>query len=146
MPTLRLYKKEKLRSRTSLRLLFGSRGGESRPVAAAPDGSALAFPWRALWRINPDRQYSGATAQFAIIVPKKRLRHAVDRVTMRRRMREAYRLNRHLLPPGTDRLDIVFVYVAPCLTSYRQACASLTRIMSRVAPTLPPPQEAPTQP
>ncbi|MDE6383515.1 MAG: ribonuclease P protein component [Paramuribaculum sp.] len=70
------------------------------------------------------------------MVPKRRLRHAVDRVTMRRRMREAYRLNRHLLPPEAACLDIVFIYVAPQLTSYRNTHGSLVKLLGRVAESL----------
>ncbi len=137
MSSLRLYKKEKLRSRTALGNLFGgSRGDRRASSGPGPDGGSLAYPWRAVWRINTERSHEGAKAQFAIMVPKRRLRHAVDRVTMRRRMREAYRLNRHLLPPEAACLDIVFIYVAPQLTSYRNTHGSLVKLLGRVAESL----------
>lgn len=50
---------------------------------------------------------------------------------MRRRMREAYRLNRHLLP--SDRaIDIAFIYVAPKLTPYADSVRSVQKIMNRI--------------
>ena len=81
----RLYKKEKLCSTAAVDKLF------SPASRAGGNNSVMAYPWRAVWRVSTRR--TDPVAQFLITVPKKRLRHAVDRVTMRRRMREAYRLN-----------------------------------------------------
>lgn len=64
---------------------------------------------------------SGAPVQFLISIPKKRVRKAVGRVLMRRRVREAYRLNRNLMPQvlsGADKVDIAFIYVADSLIDY----------------------------
>lgn len=85
MKGLRLYKKEKLCSTVAIEQLF-MRGGEGVQ-------GALAYPLRAVWRKNP-RRSSDAPVAFVVSIPKKRLRHAVDRVQMRRRVREAYRLAR----------------------------------------------------
>ena len=92
-----LYKKEKLCSVVAIEQLFG-RGGA--------DFSRLAYPLRAVARNNPRRK-SDAPVAFLISVPKKRLRHAVDRVRMRRLIREAYRLQKGAYPvaPGL-RLDL----------------------------------------
>ncbi len=86
--SLRLYKREKLCSVTAIENLFARKEG---------NGSAMAYPLRAVWRVS---ERNGASIQFLISIPKKRLRHAVDRVTMRRRVREAYRLNRNALTPS----------------------------------------------
>lgn len=91
----------------------------------------MAYPWRAVWRLRDEDDRRPKCTQFVITVPKRRLRHAVDRVAMRRRMREAYRLNRHLIPEGTV-MDIAFIYVGNGLTSYADAVKSLTKIMARV--------------
>lgn len=66
-----------------------------------------------------------------ISVPKKRLRHAVDRVAMRRRIREAYRLLRdsHPLPDGS-RFDLAFVYVDSRLQPYAKIQASVSRLLT----------------
>lgn len=144
MPSFRLYKKEKLCSTVAIEQLFGHGGFHS----ARPE-SALAFPIRAIWRNNPRRR-SDSTVQFLISVPKKRLRHAVDRVTMRRRIREAYRLQRHLypLPPGS-RIDVVFLYVAGELTPYARIESSMRRLLGNIsasAPKLIAPQESISEP
>jgi len=48
-------------------------------------------------------------------------------------MREAYRLNRHLLGQNPEPVDIAFIYVAPKLTDYRAAENAIRKILSRVA-------------
>lgn len=92
----------------------------------------MAYPWRAVWQFREPDDDRPDTAQFVITVPKRRLRHAVDRVTMRRRMREAYRLHRHLLPPGSGRLDIAFIYIAPRLTPYAASVRALEKIFAHI--------------
>lgn len=118
----RLYKREKLCSRKAIETLF------ARDASAPGLSSFLAFPLRAVWRVDP----AGAPApQFLISVPKRRLRHAVDRVRIRRLLREAWRLHREAIPaiPG---LQIGFVYVAPALTDFPRVERALLRILARV--------------
>lgn len=126
MTRLRLYKKDKLCSKTAIDRLFDpsrKKEGLTRSV--------MAYPWRAVWQINNVRTL--ARPQFLITVPKKRLRHAVDRVTMRRRLREAFRLSHQQLLPADIPLDIAFIYVADSLTDYHAAKRSMTKILTRIA-------------
>lgn len=123
--SFRLYKKEKLRGEIAVGRLF-SRTAEGTK-------SALAYPLRAVYRLNATRHAD--CPQFLISVPKKRLRHAVDRVKMRRRIREAYRLNRHLIPSDL-RVDIVFVYVATELLDYRAAERAVEKLLQKITLTL----------
>lgn len=110
MQGLRLYKAEKLCSRTAVETLFAQ--GKGR----------IAYPLRAVYRVRP-AGHPAIDAQFLITIPKKRLRHAVDRVRMRRRVREAYRLHRRqLLHPVLEQtqlaVDIAFVYLDNALAPY----------------------------
>lgn len=123
MKGLRLYKIEKLCSPVAIESLF-SRG------ACGATSSAIAYPWRVVWRVDTER-HTGV-ARFLISVPRKRLRHAVDRVKMRRRCREAYRLSRDLLPAGVD-LDIAFVYIADSVLPYARSTSAVRRLLSRIA-------------
>lgn len=125
--SFRLYKKEKLCSTVAIDQLFG-RGGVSVATRAA-----LVYPLRAVWRNNPRRR-SDAPAQFLISVPKRRLRHAVDRVQMRRRIRESYRLSRHQYAlPADARLDVAFIYVASELMSYAAVERAMHKLLDRIS-------------
>ena len=130
----KLNKSEKLRSRTAVERLFGE------------GKSLMAFPLRAVYRLRPQGE---APVQFLITIPKKRIRRAVMRVTLRRRTREAYRLNRHeLLAPLQESgigADIAFVYLdsnsAPYSVINEKVVSLLTRIAQAAAEQSPAPQE-----
>lgn len=68
-------------------------------------------------------------SRFVIVVPKKRLRHAVDRVLMRRRIREAYRLNRPAEAPAEAR-DLAFIYVADTTLDFHRVEAAMKRLLA----------------
>ena len=70
--------------------------------------------------------------RFLVSVPKKRIRHAVDRVTMRRRIREAYRLNRDIVPRDLP-ADIDFIYVADKLLPYSRIETGMRRLLASLA-------------
>lgn len=126
MKGLRLYKDERLCGVTTIDRLFS-------PAAKArgENHSIMAYPWRAVWTINPRR--AGRPARFLISVPKKRARHAVDRVLLRRRCREAYRLSRHLFPAADCGVDIAFVFVGSAMADYAVTLESVTRILTRIS-------------
>lgn len=120
---LRLYKKEKLCSEIAIEQLFEGGVDQFR---------SLVYPIRVVARTNPRRR-SDSPLAFVISVPKKRLRHAVDRVKMRRRIREAYRLHRHDFPmPEGVRIDAAFVYVANGLTLYPDVERAMLRLLGAI--------------
>lgn len=123
MKGLRLYKKEKLCSEIAIEKLFSRSEGSI---------SAVAYPLRAVWRRNPDRR-SDAPIAFLISVPKKKLRHAVDRVTMRRRIREAYRLARPSVALDADsRLDVAFLYISDSLKPYADIEKAVHALLDKI--------------
>ena len=119
----KLKKDEKLCSRTAVNRLFD-------------DGKSLmAFPLRVAYRLRPQGEHP---VQFLISIPKKRIRRAVMRVTLRRRVREAYRLTRReLLLPELERtgwgVDIAFVYLDKTPAPYSVIHERMTQLLQRVA-------------
>ncbi len=107
------------------------------------------YPLRATYRILSPQEMSDSfrldvpkgigAVQMLITVPKKKLRHAVDRVTMRRRIREAYRLNRLPLRdaiehnPEARSISIAFIYLHNDLTSYANIERKMRNILSKIA-------------
>lgn len=121
---LRLYKKEKLCSNTAINMLFQPNGSSK---------AMLAYPLRVVWRQNDDR-YCDTPIQFLISIPKKKLHKAVDRVTMRRRIREAYRLNHHeFLLPKNIKIDIAFIYITNSLLPYKTIEKSMKKILKSIS-------------
>ena len=119
----KLNKDEKLCSRTAVNRLFG----EGR--------SLMAFPLRAAYILRPRGENP---PQFLISIPKKRIRKAVGRVTLRRRVREAYRLNRRelLLQPLEQSglgVDIAFVYLDTTPAPYSVINERMIHLLTRIA-------------
>lgn len=132
-----LGKSEKLRHRSLVEALFTS-------------GKKLYdFPLRALWRALSEEELEASfriavpdgigRLQMMITVPKRKRKRAVDRVLLRRRIREAYRLNRHILKDALDRhpeirtLDISFIYLHDENCDYAKIQRRMQKILSRIA-------------
>lgn len=121
--TYRLYKREKLCSVKAIDSLFAQGRGNA----------VMAYPLRVVWRRNEMRKDS--TVQFLITVPKKRLHHAVDRVLMRRRIRESYRLNRRYLEAMSKDypVDMAFIYVADSVKPYSRVEGAMIKALKNIA-------------
>lgn len=114
-PGLTLRKGEKLRHKSLVDAIF--RSGSS--IYEYP----LRLSWRKLSEEELEKNFRDHvpdridSLQMLITVPKKKRRHAVDRVLMRRRIREAYRLNRLPLKKAVEEnpeirtLGIAIIYL-----------------------------------
>ena len=129
MPELTLKRRQRLRGTTTLDALFSAKDGTEGV------SKALAYPLRAVWRQDDSVR---ADIAFMVNVPKRRLRHGVDRVQMRRRVREAMRL---AMPRPGDRDDerriqLALIYVADKVLPYQRVLGAVLRILA-VLPPMP---------
>ena len=119
----KLHKEEKLCSRTAINNLFDE------------GKSLMAFPLRAAYRLRPSGQQP---VRSLISIPKKRIHKAVERVLLRRRTRESYRLNRNqLLVPALQQadcgVDIAFVYLDKTPAPYQVIDEKMISLLERIA-------------
>ena len=91
-----LPQSERLRGKIRIDNLFNNAKG------------VLAYPYRALFTPNGTEK-----SVIMVSIPKRKFKHAVDRNLLRRRTREAYRLNKSILSQTTNNkgLDIAFLYI-----------------------------------
>lgn len=119
----RFPKRERITSKKTIDLLFG--GSQSK--------SFVAFPLRAVWMVQESTE---PAVQVLVSVPKKRLRHAVDRNRAKRQVREAYRLGKHqldgLLAAGKS-LIVAFVWLSDSLEPSSLVSGRMGKILSRIA-------------
>lgn len=114
-------KTERLCSKTALDDLFS--GGKSKSH----------FPVKVIFKHSVYE--SGFPARVVFVVPKKKHRRANKRNTIRRRMREVYRLNKHSLYDALKdhKVDIMFVYLSNEVSEYQQIEAVMLSLMEHVA-------------
>lgn len=139
---LRLPKNERLHHRSLVNHLF------------AKSDALYAYPLRMVYRVVDEQEMRSMfkvempqdidKVQFMITVPKKKQRHAVDRVLVRRRIKEAYRLKRLPLRDavrkvGDKYLILAFIYQSDKILDYagieQRMQKLLTKLQSQLFPT-----------
>lgn len=140
---LKMGKSERLHHRTLVEGLF------------AEGKSMYEFPLRLVWRWIPASQLDAsfrngrpsgiAPVQMMVTIPKKKRRHAVDRVLMRRRIREAYRLNRMPMreslssPVAEGFLQIAFIYLHNENVDYAELEPKMRKLLAKLKNKICPP-------
>ena len=73
----------------------------------------------------------GADASRILVsVPKRNFKRAVKRNLLKRRIREAYRLQKQLLPQP---LDVMFVYLPREVLSFEEIFTAMTGVLTEIA-------------
>lgn len=96
------------------------------------------FPLRATFRTMP---YSGhgPHAKILLSVSKRRLHHATDRNRAKRQLREAYRLNKHILLahiPEEKAVNIAFVWLSERDVQTSTVLSRMESILQRISERL----------
>lgn len=119
MPDCSLPRTERLRSLGAVRRMFES--GES----------GFIFPFRYVWFAEADEIPS---AEVLFSVPKEFHKRANKRNLLRRRTKEAYRLQKLLLHNGRPvNLDLALIYSSKEELSYKTISNAVRRILETVA-------------
>jgi ribonuclease P protein component len=121
-------KRERIVSEKLMEELFS--GGNSHALTA--------FPLRAVY-LQKDRNAGDEPVQVLVSVPKKRLRHAVDRNRVKRQVRESYRLNKQALLsmlPCDKRLLLAFVWQSDRLSPTEEVESRVNNLLRRMAERL----------
>ncbi|MDE6255162.1 MAG: ribonuclease P protein component [Muribaculaceae bacterium] len=131
-----LRKAEKLRHKNLVNSLFNS------------GKSIYEFPIRLVWKaLSPEELRDSFRAavpeqtgkmQMLITIPKKKRKRAVDRVLLRRRIREAYRLNRTHLADVIEKRDdlgvvsMAFIFLGEENTPYATLEKKMINLLERL--------------
>ena len=115
-------KKQKLCSETIIKGMFSN--GKSFTTSAV----------RLIW-IKDNNEYE-VTVKSIIVVPKKKIKLAVKRNVIRRRMKEAYRLHKieleNILKDKKLHLSIVMIYQKEKILSYKAVEEEIKLILERL--------------
>jgi ribonuclease P protein component len=116
-------KRERLCSKTRIKALFEK------------SNSINAYPLKLLWK-KAEEMPNQPPLKLVISVPKRNIKSAVMRNKIKRRMREAYRKNRHLLFQSDShknlQCDAVFIYTGKVEMPYKEVEAKIIQLLNRL--------------
>ena len=124
-----LSKNERLCSRTAIEELFGSSSHRSMTV----------FPLRAVY-VGRKRFADEEVLQLLVSVPKKCFKRAVKRNRVKRQVREAFRLNKHLLldrlAERGETMDVAFIWLDDSLHDSEEVERKVEKLLHRMGERL----------
>ncbi len=111
-------KTEKLSKKKTIQELF-NRGS-----------SFYLFPFKVIYILNPDHSIS--QPQILISVSSRNFPRAVDRNLIKRRIREAYRLQKEIIKGESKKSAFAFVYTSKSLLPYAEIRSKLFLVLEKI--------------
>ncbi len=108
-------KNERLRNKAAIKSLFSSKSSD------------FVFPFKYIHQ--PSQELS--CHQILVSVPKKQFKRSVDRHLLIRRIKEAYRLHKHIISTNAPTY-IVYIYVAKEILSFKEIEKKLSLILQKI--------------
>ncbi|MBI33823.1 MAG: ribonuclease P protein component [Flavobacteriales bacterium] len=98
-----------------------------------PKSSITLFPFKAFYSISKSNK---SNVRFAVSVPKKKFKRAVDRNKIKRLLREALRLHKSILDECLTKqnisLDVMVLYNSEKMPSYNSVEIKIKEILKRL--------------
>ncbi|MCS5491993.1 ribonuclease P protein component [Algoriphagus limi] len=116
----RLPKTERLHSQKSIKELFDK------------GSSFFLYPFKVLYLVKDLEEHSSAPNQILFSVSKRKIKKATGRNLMKRRMREAYRINKHLLSNSSRQLFIGLLYVSSEAMDFKSLEEKTKKVLERI--------------
>ncbi|WPR73909.1 ribonuclease P protein component [Algoriphagus sp. NG3] len=93
--------------------------------------SFFLYPFKVQFLVK--NETGNGTSQVLFSVSKKKIKKAVGRNFVKRRIREAYRLNKYLIPSTAPTMSIGFVYVSSELMEFSEIQTKLILALKKLA-------------
>ncbi len=115
---LSFKKHERLKSRKTIELLFS----EGKSVTK--------FPIKLFYLSAEEAEFT----QAAFAVPKRSFKTAVSRNRIKRQLREAYRLNKHILDAESGKkFALLFLYIGKEQPQHQKLTSSMTALLKNIS-------------
>jgi ribonuclease P protein component len=91
-------------------------------------------PYKVFWIKNPETD--SFPTRFAVSAPKRRFKRAVKRNLLKRRTREAFRTNKHILNTAVangEQIHLLVIYASDQLLPFVELENSMKKILQRIA-------------
>ncbi|MGB3466829.1 MAG: ribonuclease P protein component [Cyclobacteriaceae bacterium] len=90
------------------------------------------FSYPFLIKYLPETETKAKFHKVLVSVPKKYFRKAVTRNLLKRKIREVYRTNKHILYPADTKLNLAIIYTGKQILPFKDIKNKLIKVLKRL--------------